>query len=42
MVTACANCRVTMEEAMEHYHMDVEMLGMTELVADHLVEDEAS
>jgi len=42
MVTACANCRVTMEEAMEHYHMDVEMLGITELVADHLVEDEAS
>ncbi|HEX8962337.1 MAG TPA: (Fe-S)-binding protein [Rhodocyclaceae bacterium] len=38
MVTACANCRVTIEEALEHYHMDVEMLGLTELVADHLEE----
>jgi Fe-S oxidoreductase len=39
MVTACANCRVTIEEALEHYHMDVEMLGLTELVADHLEEN---
>lgn len=38
MVTACANCRVVMEEAMEHYHMDIEMLGLTELVAEHLEE----
>jgi len=39
MVTACANCRVIIEEALEHYHMDVEMLGLAELVADHLDED---
>ena len=39
LVTACANCRVTIEEALEHYHMDVEMLGLTELVADHLEEN---
>lgn len=39
VVTACANCRVVMEEALEHYHMDVEMLGLTELVAEHLAED---
>ena len=38
MVTACANCRVIMEEAMEHYGMDVELLGLTEIVADHLEE----
>ena len=38
MVTACANCRVVMEEALEHYHMDIEMLGLTELVAEHLEE----
>jgi Fe-S oxidoreductase len=38
MVTACANCRVTIEESLEHYHMDIEMLGLTELVADHLEE----
>jgi len=36
VVTACANCRVVMEEAIEHYHMDVELLGLTELVAEHL------
>ncbi len=40
MVTACANCRVVMEEAMEHYRMDVEMIGLAELVAEHLVEKE--
>jgi len=39
MVTACANCRVVMEEALEHYHMDVEILGLTELVAAHLDEE---
>ena len=38
MVTACANCRVVMEEALEHYHMNVEILGLTELVAEHLDE----
>jgi len=39
MVTACANCRVVMEEALEHYHMDIELLGLTELVAEHLEHD---
>ena len=38
VVTACANCRVIIEEALEHYHMDVAMLGLTELVAEHLEE----
>ncbi len=38
MVTACANCRVVMEEAIEHYHMDVNMVGLTEMVADHLAD----
>ena len=42
VVTACANCRVVMEEALEHYHMDVEMLGLTELVAEHLEEEAQS
>ena len=40
LVTACANCRVIMEEALEHHHMDIEMLGLTELVADHLEEEQ--
>ncbi len=42
VVTACANCRVVMEEALEHYHMEVEMLGLTELVAAHLAEEAQS
>ncbi|MDD5329604.1 MAG: (Fe-S)-binding protein [Sulfuricella sp.] len=41
MVTACANCRNVMEEAIEHYNMDVRVIGLTELVAEHLVESEA-
>ncbi len=40
MVTACANCRNVMEEAIEHYNMDVRLIGLTELVAEHLVEGE--
>lgn len=39
LVTACANCRVVMEEAIEHYGMNVEMLGLTEVVADQLEEN---
>jgi len=42
MVTACANCRVVMEEALEHYNMDIEVLGLTELVAEYMVEDDKS
>ena len=42
VVTACANCRVVMEEALEYYHMEVEMLGLTELVAAHLAEEAQS
>ncbi|MGD2062418.1 MAG: (Fe-S)-binding protein [Nitrospirota bacterium] len=41
LVTACANCRVVMEEALEAYHMEhVQVLGLTELVAEHLAEAE--
>ena len=40
MVTACANCRINLEDGLEHYNMNVEVLGLTELVAEHLVEKE--
>jgi len=41
LVTACANCRVVMEEALEAYHMEhVQVLGLTELVAEHLAQAE--
>jgi len=39
LVTACANCRIVMEESLEHYHMKVEVIGLTELLALYLDED---
>ena len=36
MVTFCANCRVTLEEGFDHYAMNTRLLGMTELLAEHL------
>lgn len=38
MVTACANCRIVIEEGMEAYEMEIPILGLTELIAEHLVE----
>jgi Fe-S oxidoreductase len=39
IVTACANCRITFEEGLEHYRMDIPVVGLTEMIAEHLVED---
>ncbi len=39
LVTACANCRIILEEGIEHYHMDTEVVSLTELLAEHLVSD---
>ncbi|OJZ16872.1 MAG: heterodisulfide reductase [Thiobacillus sp. 65-29] len=36
MVTFCANCRIVIEEAFDHYQMDTKLLGLTELLAEHL------
>ena len=36
MVTFCANCRIVMEEGIDHYEMDTKLLGLTELLAEHL------
>jgi Fe-S oxidoreductase len=36
LVTACANCRNVLEEAIEHDGMTLPVLGLTELVAQHL------
>ncbi|MEW8627867.1 MAG: (Fe-S)-binding protein [Candidatus Thiodiazotropha sp.] len=38
MVTACANCRIILEEGIEHYEMDTEVISLTELMAEHLQE----
>jgi Fe-S oxidoreductase len=37
LVTACANCRIVIEEGLEHYEMDIQVTGLTELLAEHLV-----
>jgi len=36
MVTACANCRIVLEEGLEHYEMDTKVVGLTDLLAEHL------
>ncbi len=40
LVTACANCRLILEEGLEEYHMELPVVGLTEMLAEHLVEDE--
>jgi Fe-S oxidoreductase len=37
VVTACSNCRMVMEEGLEHNEMDIPLIGLTELIAEHLV-----
>jgi len=39
VVTFCANCRIVIEEGFDHYEMNTQLLGLTELLAEHL-EDE--
>jgi Fe-S oxidoreductase len=36
MVTFCANCRITLEEGIDHYEMNTKLLGLTELLAEHM------
>ena len=36
MVTACANCRLVMEEALEAHGMHTEVIGLTELLVEHM------
>jgi len=40
LVTSCSNCRHMLEDGIEAYEMDVEVIGLTELIADHLVTTE--
>ena len=39
LVTACANCRIQLEEGLEENEMDIPVLGLTEMLAERLVED---
>jgi Fe-S oxidoreductase len=38
LVTACANCRIQIEEGLEENEMDIPVVGITEMLAEHLVE----
>jgi Fe-S oxidoreductase len=38
LVTMCATCRTQLEEGLEEFSMDIPVVGLTELIADHLVE----
>ncbi len=40
MVTACANCRLVLEEGLEENNMAIEVIGLSELIAEHLLESE--
>ncbi len=38
LVTACANCRIVLEEGLEASHMELPVVGLTEMLAEHLDE----
>jgi Fe-S oxidoreductase len=38
LVTACANCRIVIEEGLEHYQMNIPVVGLTEIIAEHIPE----
>ena len=42
VVTMCATCRTTLEEGIEDNGMDVTVLGLTEVVANHLLKENKS
>ena len=39
LVTACANCRINLEDGLEDNDMELPVLGLTELIAAHLAEE---
>lgn len=39
IVTACANCRMMLEDGLEQNDMDIQVVGLTEEIAQYLVED---
>lgn len=36
MITACSNCRHMLEDGLDDHEMDIELIGITELIADNL------
>jgi Fe-S oxidoreductase len=41
MISACANCRLTMDESKEHWKWEKGLDSLVELLADHLDESAA-
>ncbi len=39
IVSACSNCRIHLEDGLEEYNMDLPLLSLTEMLAEHLAED---
>lgn len=39
MVSMCATCRIQLEEGIEHYNLDLPVVSLTEMIAEHLVEN---
>jgi len=42
VVTACSNCRMVMEDGLEANEIEIPLLGLTELIAEHLDEKRAN
>jgi Fe-S oxidoreductase len=42
VVTMCATCRNTLDEGIEENNMNIEVVGLTELVANHLLKEKES
>jgi Fe-S oxidoreductase len=40
LVTSCANCRIVLEEGLEHYNMNLPVVGLTETIAEHIPDAE--
>ena len=40
IVTMCATCRTQLEEGMEDNNMDIPVVGLTEIIAEHLVSEQ--
>jgi Fe-S oxidoreductase len=39
LVSACANCRIHLEDGLEEYGMDIPVISLTETLAEHLADD---
>lgn len=38
LMTACANCRIQLEEGLEEFNVELPVIGLTEALAEHLVD----